>query len=1228
MALFQPSNVIPSTFSGFENQTVNGTKEAIISWQVNGNSAMTAFAIAFYDTLGNQLAEISKITLDTPFYGVDNKGNPQQFTYDTGKVWGTGGLLSGVIPDDQTIQMVITQYWKEGTTEKSITQYSGSIFYVSGIPPIVITFTPALDSNGKGTVAKQGFSASFEYQSTPEVLVNSVRWQFASVDDDGTKTILDDTGAINTTVLSYEYAGLFNGKNYAIKCDIETTYGLSGTSDWQEFEVSYEEAEVSASNKITMQPLADDSVLLSWQGAKNIEGALSPSGTPTLDNGMLNLADGQSVLWDKVDNVSGLNITSPYTVGWKGKLAKTNIETVEITAKPDITSEKATLTTTKDDYDRVGELSQMSVDVSPRLYVFDYGCAVNEDGLAIGANLDDKSKYVYIMDLVNGQSGVKRSYIGETVYDVEYGNGIFVAYGASYLYVSCDNGETWEKTSRGSHTVSSYSRAIKCFSNNKFVDVVFKLIDDSWKICVNTTDNPLNEWELIQTDIALRSSGYRQIISLCAANNVLFITILYENNDTKEYVIYYSTSADWKSYNSFSISSMNPYYANYAAYYNGTYIVSSGGYSAYYSTDLISWNEVGTMYSVFATQNTFLAVFSTSSLSTQIRASTNGKDWTNISTDYGTFNIACYNNGTFYIGQEGGGNCTISELYTHTETISNNKWIKSYSVMTVDDNIVSASVNQTDVSSFDLSITTKGYGVSVDFGLIYASEYSNGSTTLTFDKGTLSGVEVVSTSPYIKTTATVSKSDNNMTVSVKTPTDLTTLQETVSVMLLETYDDWATTDFMTTDKYKFNIVKKELSNGLNGYSLQLYDITSASTIAQTGYVNIPTTSETTTVYGIAVFNSGELALYLVDGNGLYSYSKTNITITQQDIASLTLNGKQLCDWVYISDTDETITATFTPTWNTNTQFLADFLTQVDALQAGTATSSTSLANALYRQGENSETLDLIMELPTKYNQLKDYGLCSNQEYSYEIFYQNGDYAYSKPIKSEKVCRQYTAYTLIEAVQDSDYANVYHAKQVWRFGNNLSAGSISNNNTPNWLTNFTAYRLRQPTARLGQSGTLQALLANYNQDENFYRDTLKLANELKTASTRTNTFFLKDMKGNIYMVGISGAITQTIDTKSKVQEITVSVPWEEVGDASNVMIIQLPDDEGWAKDGVMGVVLNVSQADGKLSASYKSNYYGTTFALSNANLKTSTPADVNGQVNVSLKNGEVKATKES
>ena len=45
MALFQPTNISPSTLGGIGNGTIDVTKPVTISWQVNGNSPMVAYRI-------------------------------------------------------------------------------------------------------------------------------------------------------------------------------------------------------------------------------------------------------------------------------------------------------------------------------------------------------------------------------------------------------------------------------------------------------------------------------------------------------------------------------------------------------------------------------------------------------------------------------------------------------------------------------------------------------------------------------------------------------------------------------------------------------------------------------------------------------------------------------------------------------------------------------------------------------------------------------------------------------------------------------------------------------------------------------------------------------------------------------------------------------------------------------------------------------------------------------
>ena len=91
-----------------------------------------------------------------------------------------------------------------------------------------------------------------------------------------------------------------------------------------------------------------------------------------------------------------------------------------------------------------------------------------------------------------------------------------------------------------------------------------------------------------------------------------------------------------------------------------------------------------------------------------------------------------------------------------------------------------------------------------------------------------------------------------------------------------------------------------------------------------------------------------------------------------------------------------------------------------------------------------------------------------------------------------------------------------------------------------------------------------------------------------------------------------------------QEITISVPWEEVGDANNVSLIQLPDDEGWGKDGVMDVSFIANSSNGVLSVKYPQDYYGTTFEMNNNYLKAVTPKQLEGQVDLSIEDGAVKA----
>ena len=64
MALFQPTNITPSVLGELGNGTVDITQDLTVTWQVNGNSAMTAFEIVFYqnNTGSSQLYTTGKVS--------------------------------------------------------------------------------------------------------------------------------------------------------------------------------------------------------------------------------------------------------------------------------------------------------------------------------------------------------------------------------------------------------------------------------------------------------------------------------------------------------------------------------------------------------------------------------------------------------------------------------------------------------------------------------------------------------------------------------------------------------------------------------------------------------------------------------------------------------------------------------------------------------------------------------------------------------------------------------------------------------------------------------------------------------------------------------------------------------------------------------------------------------------------------------------------------------------
>ena len=381
---------------------------------------------------------------------------------------------------------------------------------------------------------------------------------------------------------------------------------------------------------------------------------------------------------------------------------------------------------------------------------------------------------------------------------------------------------------------------------------------------------------------------------------------------------------------------------------------------------------------------------------------------------------------------------------------------------------------------------------------------------------------------------------------------------------------------------------------------------------------IPTGAQTAIVW-IYVGDNSRVGATFYNGSTRTSVSSP-ISVQQANISSIVLTAPQTADWVYVAGGYYNISANnYTPSWNTaNTYFYADF---VSSLQGGT-TDVPGYYNDIYRLKDGDANAVKVGHVPTGVRQMIDFGARSSETYDYELFYNSAANAYSVPAIVNDICFASRKYMLYEATQDAEDPNVYHVLRYFAFQGNIAAGAVTNGNTPTWLNNFTKYRLRQPSSIMGKSGTLQALLGLTINGQ--YYDSYTMQEQLFEASASKNTFFLKDTKGNLYNVHISQPISQTIDITTLQKEVTVSVPWEEVGDASSVALVQYPTDEGWISNGVLSARLNVNSNTGRLSAYYPSQYNGTTFGMRGNVLTASTPAGME-HPDITLTDGMVTAT---
>lgn len=299
--LFQPTNVIPSSFAGEGGDLIDATEGMTISWQVNGTSPMTGYRIYLFKTrvsdgLYNIAYDSEWVTLAEPFYGVDGEGNEQRYSVTLS----AATLSAGAIVNDTTRSYAYTLQIDMRSNTSTVTGRQ-EYFYPSAKPTVTID-----------TTAITGPSAALTgtYTQAGGVGLDWVRWV---VTKGG--TTVHDSGKIHTQELNYTYDGFLDDTEYDITLSYQTQSGYTGsvsttiTSDWDLVEMR--------SSELGVAPTSDCMGLVLDTPNVSVGMLVSDTAEHTITEGVLSITTDKAVgnlQWEGNAGIAG------DTLVWRGKI--------------------------------------------------------------------------------------------------------------------------------------------------------------------------------------------------------------------------------------------------------------------------------------------------------------------------------------------------------------------------------------------------------------------------------------------------------------------------------------------------------------------------------------------------------------------------------------------------------------------------------------------------------------------------------------------------------------------------------------------------------------------------------------------------------------------------------------------------------------------------------------------------------------------------------------------
>lgn len=265
--LFQPSELIPSSFGAAGSEVIDATESNVFSMTVNGTSTVTAYQINIYENTTTStsvydsgIVELATAFLPTSYDGTKNRFEITVPSNDSGEADYT--TMVNEYANGYKWTVTLWEVYDSGDpTDTAIT--SAENYIKTKIPSMV-----AIDATtAPATITSRTNLWKAILTSTSSV--KQFRWFLAEVVS-GVNTVVYTSEFVNQTPqIWFSYDGLISGKTYAVRVQVVTQDGVSCYSAWAESAVSY--TTLVATGTTTVTAIAGG-VQVGWSGIQYITG--------------------------------------------------------------------------------------------------------------------------------------------------------------------------------------------------------------------------------------------------------------------------------------------------------------------------------------------------------------------------------------------------------------------------------------------------------------------------------------------------------------------------------------------------------------------------------------------------------------------------------------------------------------------------------------------------------------------------------------------------------------------------------------------------------------------------------------------------------------------------------------------------------------------------------------------------------------------------------------------